>query len=73
MTLEENFGINDAPFVVQPIISGKKIPHPAYVKWSNSLHRFYSASYQQKYPTYTGVTCVVTSGFHSVYLQNGLK
>lgn len=55
--LVEGAGINDSPFVVQPIIGGKKECHPAYLVWKNMLRRCYAHKYKEKYPTYTNASC----------------
>ena len=53
----EGIGINDSPFVVQPIISEKQIKHPAYSVWRDMLVRCYSNRLKEKSPSYIGVTC----------------
>lgn len=50
-------GINDAPFVVRPTISGKRIVHPAFSYWYNMLNRSYNPKYKEKNATYLEVTC----------------
>jgi hypothetical protein len=47
-------GINDADYIVRPLINGKKVICPYYQSWANMIERCYSAKYQEKYPTYTG-------------------
>jgi len=47
-------GINDADYVVQPIINGKKVRCHFYQTWSNMLLRCYSDRYHQKNTTYIG-------------------
>lgn len=51
------YGINDAPFVVQPTISGKQVRHPAYITWNNILRRCYNAQDHVAHPTYIGASC----------------
>lgn len=50
-------GINDADYIVQPLIEGKVVICPYYKKWVSMLSRCYSDKYQQKYPTY--IDCIV--------------
>lgn len=50
-------GINDADYVVQPEINGKRITCPFYRVWQDMLKRCYSKKLQAKYPTYIG--CIV--------------
>lgn len=47
-------GINDADYVVQPTINGKRVSCPYYVVWKNMLMRCYCSKYQKTYPTHTG-------------------
>lgn len=49
-------GINDADYIVQPIINGKHLRCPYYSKWSSMLMRCYCKKYQEKNPTYVGCT-----------------
>ena len=51
-------GINDADYVVQPILSGKRHRCPYYIAWSNMISRSYSERTQAMHPTYIG--CSVT-------------
>lgn len=48
-------GVNDADYVVRPMVSGKRVICKAYQSWLNMLERCYSAKYQHRYPTYIGV------------------
>tara|TARA_R110000850_G_scaffold273054_1_gene408794 strand:+ start:392 stop:1042 length:651 start_codon:yes stop_codon:yes gene_type:complete len=52
-------GINDANYVVQPTINGKRIWCPFYAVWRNMIMRCYSAKFQEKHPTYRGCTVAV--------------
>lgn len=52
-------GINDADYIVRPLINGKKVICPYYQSWANMIERCYSQKYQEKYPTYKG--CSVDS------------
>jgi hypothetical protein len=47
-------GINNADYVVRPIINGKPTRCLFYQTWLNMLDRCYSNKYQEKYPTYIG-------------------
>lgn len=50
-------GINDAKYIVQPIINNEKIRCPIYVTWLGMMTRCYSEKYQNRQPTYKG--CIV--------------
>lgn len=45
-------GINDADYVVQPTVNGKRGYCPFYQAWVSMLSRCYSEKYQDKKPTY---------------------
>ena len=45
-------GINDADYVTNPSINGKRVACPFYKVWQNMLMRCYSLAYQKKRPTY---------------------
>ena len=47
-------GVNDAPYVVNPTIDGKKTRCPFYSTWHHMLARCYSANSLQNKPTYQG-------------------
>ena len=47
-------GINDADYVVQPVVNGKQMMCPYYMAWTHMLERCYSAKYLAKHPTYIG-------------------
>lgn len=47
-------GINDAWYVTQPTVNGKRVVCPFYRKWVDMLSRCYSAKYLEKRPTYRG-------------------
>ena len=49
-------GINDADYLVSPIINGKQIRCPFYQTWRNMLARCYSNKYIVYNPTYLGTT-----------------
>ncbi len=55
-------GTNDANYVVQPTINGKRVVCPFYATWQGMLERCYSEKYQAKYPTYIG--CSVVPEWH---------
>jgi len=56
-------GVNDAPYLTQPIINGKKVICPFYLKWSSMMRRCYSETYQSNQPTYIG--CSVAQEWHT--------
>ena len=47
-------GINDADYIVQPKINGKRVTCPYYSSWHSMLARCYSSNYQLMCPTYAG-------------------
>lgn len=49
-------GINDADYIVNPIIHGKKAWCPYYRTWSDMLKRCYSDKFKDKNHTYRGCT-----------------
>ena len=51
-------GINDADYLVQPKVNGKKVTCPFYSKWKEMLRRCYSVKFLEKQPTYTGCTVI---------------
>ena len=51
-------GINDAWYVVQPIINGKKAWCLYYNTWKHMIKRCCCDKYQEKYPTYIGCSVV---------------
>lgn len=52
----QGFGVNDADYNVNPTINGRKVMCPAYMAWVSMIGRCYSSKYQEKQPTYIGVT-----------------
>lgn len=47
-------GINDADYIVQQTVNGKRVPCHFYQVWKNMIMRCYSAKVQAKYHTYIG-------------------
>lgn len=47
-------GLNDAGYMVNIIVNGKKLTCHAYVKWVAMLKRCYSSKYQEEHQTYIG-------------------
>ena len=62
-TFVHGVGVNDANYVVNPMVNGKKIHCPFYKAWTNMLRRCYDANLHSKYPTYKG--CSVTEEWYS--------
>jgi len=48
-------GANDAHYLTQPKIDGKKVMCPAYRAWADMLRRAYSVNFQENHPAYSGV------------------
>lgn len=47
---------NDADYVVEPTINGKRIPCKFYRTWKHMIHRAYGKTFQSNNPTYIGVS-----------------
>ena len=56
-------GVNDADYVTAPTVNGATLCDPAYYAWAGMLKRAYCERYQEKNPTYSGVT--VCKEWHS--------
>ena len=56
-------GLNDADYMTTPTVNGAILWEPAYQAWVNMLKRAYCERYQEKRPTYVGVT--VCEEWHS--------
>lgn len=56
-------GINDADYVVHPMINGKQVMCHFYNTWKSMLTRCYSESEFRRHPTYKG--CTVSEEWHS--------
>lgn len=54
--LVHGIGINDALYIVRPLIDGKHIFCPFYKVWSCMIQRCYSTKHLQRCPTYTDCT-----------------
>ena len=50
------FGVNDADYMVSTILIDGYVKCPAYTAWKDMIMRCYSQKYQEKRPTYIGVT-----------------
>jgi len=50
-------GINDAWFIVKPMINGRQVTYEPYQIWKSMVQRCYSVRLQNKFPTYRG--CIV--------------
>ena len=47
-------GINDADYIVQPVIDGKRFRCPYYFVWKSMLKRCYCPKFQKRQPSYIG-------------------
>lgn len=47
-------GVNDADYVVYPLIDGRKVMCPFYRTWKSMVERCYSEKFKERYPTYEG-------------------
>jgi len=63
MKLVCGVGINDAGYIVKPVINGKQVYCQSYDVWKDMLRRCYSDTRQERQPTYIGVT--VCNDWHS--------
>ena len=53
-----SWGINDANYVVQPIINGKQVWCPFYRTWCGMIERCHSTKWRKRWPTYVGCEIV---------------
>jgi len=49
-------GINDADYVVTPLINGKQVYCPFYLAWKGMISRCYDPSVRKRQPSYDGCT-----------------
>ncbi len=49
-------GINDADYVVTPVINGKQVYCPFYLAWKGMISRCYDPSIKKRQPSYDGCT-----------------
>ena len=49
-------GINDANYLVKPVVDGNQVVCPYYARWKEILHRCYSEKVHLLFPTYEGCT-----------------
>lgn len=56
-------GINDADYVTNPTIEGRRIPCKIYATWYDMLRRCYNRVELERRPTY--LECLVASEWHS--------
>lgn len=47
------WGINDADYVVQPVINGRQVLCPFYSRWVGMLTRVFCPKYKEKNPSYS--------------------
>ena len=59
--LVRGVGVNDSDYKTMMVLNGKQIVCPFYRKWLDMIERCYSASFQEKAPTYIG--CSVCDGW----------
>jgi len=50
------YGINDATYITQPTVDGKRLRCPYYEKWCSMIKRVYSDKYHERNPTYLNAT-----------------
>jgi len=48
------FGVNDADYVIKPLINGKRKSCPYYKRWEALITRCYSKNSLERYPAYVG-------------------
>ena len=77
MKLVYGFGVNDADYVTQPTVSGKRVMCPAYQAWTSMIRRSYSERLHNDHPTYQGVTVcsdwLSFMSFRSWWIKNNVK
>lgn len=56
MRLVYGVGVNDADYLVAPIVGGKQVMCPFYKTWKSMLERGYSKKFKIKRPTYESVS-----------------
>ena len=52
----QGVGINDAPYMIKPVIDGVEVICPIYNTWVNLINRCYSKKTQIRQPAYKGCT-----------------
>ena len=67
-------GINDADYVVSPVVGDKQISCPVYNTWAQMITRAYNVRYKEKNPTYKDVTVceewLTFSNFREWFISN---
>lgn len=56
-------GVNDADYLVCPVVDGRLTRCPFYRRWQDMLKRCYSSKHQKGAPSYVG--CTVAKEWHS--------
>lgn len=56
MKLRYGYGLNDADYLVTPVVNNKQVMCPYYRKWNDMLQRCYSDKYHVRQPTYKDCT-----------------
>ena len=66
-------GVNDADYVTQPTIDGKRVQCYLYTTWQHMLKRCYDPKYKARQPTYAGCTVapewLIFSNFHGWMIE----
>ena len=52
--LVHGVGVNDATYMVQPLVNNKATTCPYYQKWKKMLERCHCENYRNRFPTYDG-------------------
>jgi len=70
-------GLNDADYIVQPVVDGKRLCCPFYLTWKSMVSRCYSEKIQKSRPSYTGCSVceewLVFSNFKSWMIKRNWK
>ena len=53
MRMVAGMGLNDANYIIRPLINGKRVTCPYYKKWENMLNRCYNPLFHSRRPSYT--------------------
>lgn len=68
--------VNDANYLINIVINGRKVTCPAYRKWMCMIRRCYDVKYQESHQTYVGCTVcddwLTFSNFESWFRKNNV-